>query len=136
VVNPATQRLIIRTRRLFDGETPGYRENFEVVIVDGRIEAVRPQSGASSDASILDLGEATMLPGFIDVYSQSPDVHQPATGLRLLSYGITTIVATDVPAEFNAELWESAEQPGPRLLRAVPLGLQSAEEVRPRSRRC
>ncbi|HEX7718446.1 MAG TPA: hypothetical protein VF389_01450, partial [Woeseiaceae bacterium] len=129
VVNPSAQRLIIRTRRLFDGESPDYRENFEVVIVDGRIEAVQPQSGASSDAAVLDLGDATMLPGFIDVYAQSPDVHQPASGLRLLSYGITTIVAPDVPPDFDAELWESAEQPGPRVLRAVPLGLPSAEEA-------
>lgn len=119
--NPPRQRLVVRARRLFDGDSPGYREAVDVIIADGRIEAVRPRAVIDDDAILLDLGEATILPGFIDVYADLPPGDERVIGSRLLSFGVTTIVADRVPDSFRHDLWNSPETPGPRLLRARPV---------------
>ena len=128
VVNPSPQRLLIRTRRLFDGESPGYRENLDVVIEHGRIAAVEPR-GTVTDATVLDLGDATLLPGFIDAYAQLDDGDPRSMGWRLLSYGVTTLVADDVPQAFPPDLWESPDTHGPRLMRAATVAAEVDEKT-------
>lgn len=125
VANPSAQRLLIRTRRLFDGESPGYRENLDVVIESGRIVAVEPR-GTVTDATVLDLGDATLLPGFIDVYAGLDNDDPRSMGWRLLSYGVTTLVA-DRPPTFEPGQWESPQSHGPRLMRAGTVATEPAE---------
>lgn len=120
VLNPSPQRLVIRTSRLFDGETPGYRENLDVVIENGRIAAVRPR-GPADGATVLDLGDTTLLPGFIDVYARLDEANAKAMGLRLLSYGVTTLVAANNPEALQPGQWDTSDSPGPRFLRAAPI---------------
>src|SRR5687768_4005632 len=61
--------VIIRAARLFDGTsdkliTPG------VVMVDnGKIVAIGPAVAAPMGIQIIDLGDATLLPGFIDAHT-------------------------------------------------------------------
>src|SRR5690606_11972128 len=43
VVAPSGERLVIRAARLFDGVQPGYRQNMDVLIQDGRVAAVEPK---------------------------------------------------------------------------------------------
>jgi hypothetical protein len=117
VMSPPMEPLIIRTRRLFDGVGHNYRYGLDVLIEDGRIVSVEPQRDRQ-DAVVLDMGDATLLPGFIDSYSSLPGGDPAPAGARLLSYGITTIVSTESP-EFDPQAWESAETPGPRLLHAA-----------------
>lgn len=127
VANPSPQRLLIRTRRLFDGESPGYRENLDVVIDNGRIAAVEPR-GTVGDATVLDLGDATLLPGFIDAYADLDDGDPRSMGWRLLSYGVTTLVAGEVPNALTAGQWESPASHGPRLLRAGTVTAEVADD--------
>ena len=127
VVNPSAQRLLIRTRRLFDGQSPGYRENLDVIIENGRIVAVEPR-GTVTDATVLDLGDATLLPGFIDVYADLDDDAPRSMGWRLLSYGVTTLVAADLPEAFGPGQWESPDSHGPRLMRAGRVDAEVADE--------
>lgn len=130
-VNPSTQRLLIRTRRLFDGESPGYREDLEVLIENGRIAAVAPR-GEIRDATVLDLGDATLLPGFIDVYARLDEGDPRTMGWRLLSYGVTTLVVEDAPGSVVPELWETPASLGPRLMRAVAVATNSPADDLPR----
>jgi WD40 repeat protein len=119
VSTPSTERLIIRAARLFDGNGNDYRYDIDVLIENGRITSMEPRR-ERQDAVVLDMGSATLLPGFIDSYS-SLRVESPArTGAELLSYGVTAIVSAD-SADLEASLWETADTPGPRLLRAVPV---------------
>jgi Amidohydrolase family/WD40-like Beta Propeller Repeat len=120
VVSPSGERLVIRAARLFDGVRPGYRRNMDVLIQDGRVAAVEPERDWE-DVTVLDLGDATMLPGFIDSYAALPDTDQRVLGLVMLSYGVTTVVA-EVPQNLDPLRWETEESPGPRLLQAAPLG--------------
>ncbi len=119
VITPSAERLIIRAARLFDGNGKDYRFNIDVLIENGRITSMEPRR-ERQDAVVLDMGNATLLPGFIDSYS-SLRVESPArTGAELLSYGVTAIVAAD-STDLEPAIWETADTPGPRLLRAVPV---------------
>jgi hypothetical protein len=117
VSSPSAERLIIRAARLFDGNGEDYRYGIDVLIEGGRIVSTEPRRDRQ-DAVILDMGDATMLPGFVDGYS-SLRVEGPArTGAELLAYGVTAIVAAD-PTDLDPSFWETEATPGPRLLRAV-----------------
>ena len=120
VVAPSGEELVIRAARLFDGVRSGYRRNMDVLLRDGRVAAVEPRRDWE-DATVLDLGDATILPGFIDSYAALPDVDPRVLGIALLSYGVTTVVA-EAPENLAPLLWETEQSPGPRLLQAAPLG--------------
>ena len=126
IVSPSGERLVIRAGRLFDGVHSGYRSEMDVLIDGGRIEAVEYRR-EWEDATVLDLGDATMVPGFIDVYAALPGADPRELGLALLSYGVTTVVASS-PHAFDPALWETAESPGPRLLAVAPLGAAEVDQ--------
>ena len=116
VANPPAGRLVIRGARLFDGIWKGYRPTMDVLIDEGLIVEIAARQDWS-DATVLDLGDVTILPGLIDAWSGSPD--DDHDGPAILSYGVTTIVSqagTNVPG--NA-LWEDEDLPGPRVLPAA-----------------
>lgn len=118
VANPGSESLVIRGARLFDGIWSRYREDMDVLIEDGKIVAVE-QRRDWPDANILDLGDVTILPGFVDAWSELPSGTAQRAGAVLLAYGITTVVSDRAGASFDAQLWEGADSPGPRLLPAL-----------------
>jgi len=120
VTSPSNERLVVRAARLFDGVTPGYRNAMDILIEGGLIGAVE-QRRDWEGATVLDLGDVTVLPGFIDSYATLPPERNPhELGLAFLSYGVTTIVA-DGGADIDPAAWETEQSPGPRLLRYAPL---------------
>ena len=124
IVDAPGERLVIRGARLFDGIWNRYRDRMDVLIDSGRIAAVEP-SRDWQDATVLDLGNVTILPGFIDTWSAMPAGPVQQSGPRMLSYGVTTIV-TDDPVH-DQKLWESEQTPGPRVLSASDIDT-SAED--------
>ncbi|MEU2792185.1 amidohydrolase family protein [Streptomyces sp. NPDC007100] len=61
--------LAVRARALFDGVGPGLVERPTVLIEHGRIAAVQPGGTPVIGAEVLDVGAATLLPGFIDTHT-------------------------------------------------------------------
>jgi hypothetical protein len=116
VTTPSDQRQVIRSARLFDGESYGYRYGIDVEIAGGQIVSMEPRRDWP-DSIIVDTGDVTLLPGFIDSYASLSDEDAAFLGAELLSYGITTLVSPDRP-DLDPQVWESAERPGPRFLRA------------------
>lgn len=80
-------RLLVHTERLFDGGQ--WRIGESVLIEDGRVLRVGPRdSFADERAPVLDLGDASVLPGFIELHAhvRFQNVAQDV----LLEHGITT----------------------------------------------
>ena len=108
-------RLVVRCARLFDGIGGGYRENLDIVIEQGRIIAVE-QRADREGAIVVDMGDLTALPGFIDTHARLPRDADPSLGPLLLAFGLTTLVAdTDRADELNAQ-WSGKAMPGPLVL--------------------
>ncbi len=115
LVNPPSTKLVIRAARLFDGTGSQYRHDLDVLI-DGPRIAVLAARREWPDATVLDLGNVTILPGFVDSYSSLASRDQKSHGAELLSYGVTTLITSDYRPNYDPLLWEGEETPGPRLL--------------------
>jgi imidazolonepropionase-like amidohydrolase len=58
---------VLRAARLFDGKSDGLVQPGEVVVADGKIQSIG--GPAPAKATVIDLGDATLLPGFIDAHT-------------------------------------------------------------------
>ncbi|HXG33593.1 MAG TPA: amidohydrolase family protein [Bryobacteraceae bacterium] len=65
----AAQPVVLRAARLFDGKSASLQQPGVVVVSGSRIEAAGPQSAIPPNATIVDLGDATLLPGFMDAHT-------------------------------------------------------------------
>ncbi len=129
LMDPPSARLVIRTARLFDGTGSQYRHDVDVLIDGARIAALAPRR-EWPDATVLDLGNVTVLPGFIDSYSSISCRDQASHGAELLSYGITTLITSDHRPNYDPLLWEGDESPGPRLLWAGDIAHSKPDDDR------
>jgi imidazolonepropionase-like amidohydrolase len=91
---PAPSTIVIRAQRLIDGTSAEPRANQEIVVHGNRIQEVRSvgTQPLPVGAKVIDLGDATVLPGLIDththIFLQGED---PATGgydVQLLKFPI------------------------------------------------
>lgn len=115
LINPPSAKLVIRAARIFDGTGSEYRHDLDVLIDGPRIAALTARR-EWPDATVLDLGNVTILPGFVDSYSSLSSRDQKSHGAELLSYGVTTLITSDYRPNYDPLLWEGEETPGPRLL--------------------
>ena len=111
--------LVIRAARLFDGIGGGYREGLDILIDGGRISAIEPQQDRAG-AVVVDMGDLTVLPGFIDGYAALPHGAGEGLGPALLTFGVTTLVADVDDTEALNRRWSGQDTPGPRVLAARP----------------
>ena len=132
---------LLRPARVFDGEA--MHEGWAVRVRGDRIEAVGPaQQAASPDAAVVDLPNATLMPGMIEAHSHvllhpynetswNDQVLHESLGVRVaratnhlratLMAGFTTIrdLGTEGAAYADVELKQAVDQgiiPGPRML--------------------
>ena len=116
-IDPPLGTTVIRAARLFDGLGNSYRNAVDVIIENGRIAAVEAQRDRGNDI-VIDLGDVTVIPGFVDAYANLPANVQPSIGPLLLGLGIGTLVA-DVPDATSLNtLWSGKAVPGPRVIAA------------------
>ncbi len=110
-------RTVIRAERLYDGLGNNYSHNRDIVIEAGRIAAVEEHADRDG-VIVIDLGDLTVLPGYIDAYARLPDDADASLGPLLLSLGVTTLVADHPNAESLNLTWSGRDTPGPRILPA------------------
>ena len=72
---PATKPLVLKAAHLFDGRSGTLVSPGVVVIQGERIAAVGANATIPADAKVVDLGDATLLPGFIDAHTHIASDH-------------------------------------------------------------
>lgn len=110
-------RLIIHASRMFDGVGGGYQRDRDIIIEGGRIAAVEDHQ-QHNGSIVIDMGDLTILPGFIDVDARLPGDLSASHGPMLLTKGITTVVTNHGSVEELNLIWSGKTAPGPRLLDA------------------
>jgi imidazolonepropionase-like amidohydrolase len=66
---PLKKTYVLKAARLFDGKSDTLVKPGIVVVSDGKIVAAGSKAQAPADAEVIDLGDATLLPGFIDAHT-------------------------------------------------------------------
>jgi imidazolonepropionase-like amidohydrolase len=61
--------VVLKSARLYDGKSDRLTSPGLIVVRGNKIEAVGPGTVIPSDATVIDLGDATLLPGFIDAHT-------------------------------------------------------------------
>jgi imidazolonepropionase-like amidohydrolase len=134
--------MLLTARRLFTGRTTAVLDDQVLDIDDGRIVDIRPRRSVPAGTDLVDLGDATLLPGLIDVHqhlafdaSTDPvaqlDADDDATLLlrmrlaarRALAAGITTIRDLGDRGYLSLTLREwflTANEVGPRIVASGP----------------
>jgi len=130
VIDEPSSRTVIRAARMFDGIGEGYRESADIIIDGGHIIAVDGQADRP-DAIVIDLGNVTVLPGYIDAYAALSETADESLGPLLLGLGVTTMVADHPRAVELNTIWSGKQIPGPRLLPARTMGQLQADDEPP-----
>ncbi|MEX2258070.1 MAG: amidohydrolase family protein [Woeseia sp.] len=124
------REFIVRAPRLYNGHSAEYRHNVDVIVRDGVIAAIESQADRG-DATVLDIGDMTIMPGLIDVYSPMPAGDPAAAGARLLAFGVTTLATPDAPDAYAADAWHGETTPGPLLLRIGSIDDSPGQQLAP-----
>lgn len=66
---PASKSFVLKAARLFDGKSNALATPGLVVVTDNKIVGVGASASIPKDAEVLDWGDATLLPGFIDAHT-------------------------------------------------------------------
>jgi imidazolonepropionase-like amidohydrolase len=94
------QTYVIKAARLFDGKADRVVEPGVVVVSDGSIQSVG--GNAPANATVIDLGDATLLPGFIDAHTHlTMDFDPDYNGARLKALD-RTVAEQAIHATVNA----------------------------------
>jgi hypothetical protein len=122
--------LILRTARQFDGVGGGYQQNMDIIIREGKIVALETRRERPGEI-VVDLGDVTALPGFVDSFAMLPEDANDALGALILSFGITTMVAQHASADELNRSWSSKDSPGPRILPAASVTTARLDQDEP-----
>src|SRR5712691_11031356 len=66
---PTSKTYVLKAARMFDGKSNALATPGLVVVTDGKITAVGAKAAVPAGAEVIDLGDATLLPGFIDAHT-------------------------------------------------------------------
>jgi imidazolonepropionase-like amidohydrolase len=141
---PASKTYVLKAARMFDGKSNALGTPGLVVVTDGKISSVGSSAVVPPGAELIDLGDATLLPGFIDAHThltgmyredytraQLDSLQKPIPEMALdasvnaritLMAGFTTVRDVGSHDYLDAGLRNAINRgvvPGPRMLVAV-----------------
>ncbi|MBI2955921.1 MAG: amidohydrolase family protein [Acidobacteria bacterium] len=137
----APRAVAIRTGRLLDVRTGELKSNVIILVRDGRIVAVGQNLRLPADAEVIDLSQATVLPGLIDAHTHLTSDHRSygyhglglstqrqtligvAAARKVLEAGFTTVRNVGATTYEDIALRDAINDgdiPGPRLVAGGP----------------
>jgi imidazolonepropionase-like amidohydrolase len=66
---PETKVVVLKAARLFDGKSNSFTTPGLIIVTGGKISAIGANAPVPAGAEVIDLGDATLLPGFIDAHT-------------------------------------------------------------------
>ena len=69
IAGAAGKTTVLRAARMFDGKSGKITSPGVVVVTDGKITGTGANASIPADAEVVDLGDATLMPGFIDAHT-------------------------------------------------------------------
>ncbi|MGC2402343.1 MAG: amidohydrolase family protein [Acidobacteriaceae bacterium] len=118
------QRVLIHAGRFWKGKGPEEQKDVDILIVDNRIERIRPHTDAAPGSSVIaiDASHSTVLPGLWENHVHPNSIASIYDGDRdsrlWLAYGVTELrdlADMAYRAKERQEGYDSGEEIGPRL---------------------
>ncbi len=83
-----SEAILLKAARIFDGKN--FRQDTSILLKDGKIAKVySPDSIIPPNVKVMNLGDATILPGFIELHSHL--TFRNVSGEVVLKHGVTTV---------------------------------------------
>jgi imidazolonepropionase-like amidohydrolase len=101
---PAGKTYVLKAARLFDGKSNGLVTPGLVVVTDGKITAVGAKASTPASAEVIDLGDATILPGFIDAHTHLTSMYSEDWKQNTLDTLQKTVAEQALDASSNARV--------------------------------
>lgn len=95
---------VLKAARMFDGKSNSLTTPGLVVVVDDKIAAVGAKASVPSSAEVIDLGDATLLPGFIDAHTHLTSMYSDDWKQAALDSLQKTIPEQALDASANARM--------------------------------
>lgn len=101
---PASKTYVLKAARMFDGKSNALATPGLVVVTGGKIVGAGANATVPADAEVLDLGDATLLPGFIDAHTHITSMYSDDWKQNALDGLQKTIAEQALDASSNARV--------------------------------
>jgi len=101
---PAGKTYVLKAARMFDGKSNSLSTPGLVVVTSGKIAGVGAQATIPAGAETIDLGDATLLPGFIDAHTHLTSMYSDDWKQNLIDGLQKTIAERALDASANARV--------------------------------
>jgi len=101
---PANKTIVLKAARMYDGKGDALVKPGVVVVADGKITAAGPTASVPAGAEVIDLGDATLLPGFIDAHTHLTGMYSDDWKQATLDRLQKTVAEQALDASVNARV--------------------------------
>jgi Tol biopolymer transport system component/imidazolonepropionase-like amidohydrolase len=113
----AAGTLVVHAGRLFDGQSPDYRRDVDVVIEGNRIKEIAAHNDSLHAGTVIDASDKTVMPGLFEMHGHQAITGGEWLGRTWLAFGITSVREPGTDPYDGAErreAWAAGQRPGPR----------------------